>query len=158
MNKKILLIALCCSLAFAGNAQKSENMRYEIECADNGTQGTYLVKVWVYTKDTNFSYEMLKKYAVHGVIFKGYTGKNGCQGQKPISQTPDLEKENSSFFHHFFNKDKAYVKYATEVDGSIERVKIGTEYKYGAIIVVSKDVLRKDLEQAGIIRGLSDGF
>ena len=158
MKPKIFLIAFLCTMALTLNAQKTENLRYDIECAGNGTQGTYLVKVWVYTKSSKLNSEMLKKYAVHGVIFKGYAGKEGCAGQKPMAQTPALEVEKTEFFYPFFNRDKAFAQYATEIDGSIERVKIGKEYKYGAIISVSQTQLRKDLEAAGIIRGLSSGF
>ena len=158
MKTKFFLIVLLCSVAFSLSAQTAENLRYDIECAGNGTQGTYLVKVWIYTKSRKLTSEVLKKYAVHGVIFKGYAGKAGCSQQRPLAQTPALEQEKANFFYPFFNNDKSYAKYATDIDGSIERVKIGKEYKYGAIVSVSKDLLRKDLEAAGIIRGLSDGF
>jgi len=39
-----------------------------------------------------------------------------------------------------------------------ESVKVGKEYKIGVVVSVSKDQLRKDLEAAGIIKGLSSGF
>ena len=158
MKIKVFFITLFCIAAFSLNAQTSENLRYDIECAGNGVQGTYLVKVWVYTKHRKLTSEVLKKYAVHGVIFKGYTGESGCSQQRPLAQTAALEQEKANFFYPFFNEDKSYAKYANEIGGSVERVKIGKEYKYGAIISVSKDLLRKDLEAAGIIRGLSDGF
>jgi hypothetical protein len=158
MKVKFLLIAFLCSLALSINAGKPENLRYDIECAGNGSQGTYLVKVWVYGKEKKITSDAIKKYAVHGVIFKGYAGKSGCTSQKAIAQSPALEQEKAGFFDAFFNTDKAYAKYVTEVEGTTERVKVGKEYKIGAIISVSKDLLRKDLEAAGIIRGLSDGF
>jgi GTP-sensing pleiotropic transcriptional regulator CodY len=37
-------------------------------------------------------------------------------------------------------------------------VKVGKEYKVGIVVSVAKDALRKDLEDAGIIKGLSSGF
>ena len=46
-------------------------------------------------------------------------------------------------------------------DGSInagDRMKVGREYKIGVVVSVSKDALRKDLEAAGVIKGLSSGF
>ena len=53
MKRNILLLALAVLMAmpsFAGAKKKAEkdteHFRYEIECAGNGTQGTYLVKVW----------------------------------------------------------------------------------------------------------------
>lgn len=37
-------------------------------------------------------------------------------------------------------------------------IKIGKEYKVGVVISVNVAMLRKDLEDAGIIKGLSNGF
>ena len=39
-----------------------------------------------------------------------------------------------------------------------DRIKVGKEYKIGLFISVRKDALRKDLEQARIIKGLNSGF
>jgi sRNA-binding protein len=46
-------------------------------------------------------------------------------------------------------------------DGNVDaadRIKVGKEYKIGVIVSVMKDELRKDLEAAGVIRGLASGF
>ena len=152
-----VMTMLIAALVFMG-AKKPENVRYDIECAGNGSQGNYLVKVWVYTSSSKPNSETLKKCAVHGVIFRGYAGKDNCVQQKPLANSPALEEQKADFFNSFFNTDKAFTKYATEIVGSLERVKFGKEYKHGAIISVSKDVLRQDLEKAGIIRGLGTGF
>jgi hypothetical protein len=152
-----LLVMLTVAFIFMG-AKKPENLRYDIECAGNGTQGSYLVKVWVYTKSNKMDQETLKKYAVHGVIFKGFTGKEGCVQQKPLANSPEIEKQKADFFDAFFNTDKAFAKYTTILGGSLESVKIGKEYKHGIVVSVAKDMLRKDLEQAGIIRALDAGF
>ena len=37
-------------------------------------------------------------------------------------------------------------------------MKVGKEYKIGVIVTVMSSSLRKDLEAAGIIKGLSSGF
>jgi hypothetical protein len=144
--------------AFSVDAKNPKASRYDIECAGEGTQGTYLVKVWVYAKSAKFTSNELKYYAVHGVIFKGYAGKSGVCGSQRAMATPALEHERADYFDAFFNNDKAYNRYATEVNGSVERVKVGKEYKYGMIVSVNKDALRKDLESAGVLRGLSGGF
>ena len=158
MRTKFVFMALLCSLSLSGQAKNPAALRYDIECAGNGVQGTYLVKVWVYGKPDNITSNEINKCAVHGIIFKGFEEKNDCKGQKPLAQSPDLEQEEADFFNAFFNIDQSYAKYVTEVEGTAERVKLGKEYKIGAIVSVSKDLLRKDLETAGIIRGLSDGF
>ena len=46
-------------------------------------------------------------------------------------------------------------------DGAVapeDRVKIGKEYKIGITVSVMYDQLRKELENAGMIKGLSSGF
>ena len=165
MKRNILLIALSLLLAtpaFAGAKQKAqkdtEHFRYEIECAGNGTQGTYLVKVWSYSKRPKIAAEQCMKNAVHGVIFKGYTGGNGCVAQKPLANHPGVEMEYEEYFRSFFADNGEYYKYVSLTGATQEMVKVGKEYKVGIIVSVQKDELRKALEQAGIIRGLNSGF
>jgi len=54
------------------------------------------------------------------------------------------------------------MKYVSSAnDGAIgegDRVNVGKEYKVGVIVTVFKDNLRKDLEDAGIVKGLNSGF
>ena len=44
------------------------------------------------------------------------------------------------------------------IDGSAEVRKVGKEYKVGGVVTVQRDMLRKHLEEAGIIMGLSSIF
>ncbi|MDD2426405.1 MAG: hypothetical protein PHU00_10390, partial [Bacteroidales bacterium] len=53
--------------------ENTRNWRYEIEGVQTGVQGTYLIKVWTYSKRPDLAIEQAKKNAVHGVIFqKGF--------------------------------------------------------------------------------------
>ncbi len=47
---------------------------------------------------------------------------------------------------------------AASGDGVPEVLRVGKEFKVGVVVSVMKDQLRKDLEAAGIIKGLSSGF
>lgn len=163
----LLLIAIC--MAFTVQAQKKKKAekdtkawRYEIECVSTGAQGAYLVKVWSYSKKPEIAINQAKKNAVHGVIFKGFTGKGAGCTQKPLASSPALEEQNEVFFEDFFADGGKYMKFVTESnDGGVgagDRMKIGKEYKIGVVVSVYKDLLRKDLEDAGIIKGLSNGF
>jgi hypothetical protein len=158
-----LLVAACCVPAFAGISQKKANkdtnqFRYEIECAGNAIQGTYLVKVWSYSKKANVAENQCRKNAVHGVIFKGYGGGQGCVSQRPLANTPGVEAQYEEYFRSFFADGGEFQKYASIMEGTTETVKVGKEYKVGVVVSVRKDDLRKALEAAGIIRGLSSGF
>lgn len=168
MKKLITLFVLITSFAGFGQSQKKADQatnewRYEIECAGVGVDGTYLIKVWSYSKKGKIAITQAKKNAIHGIIFKGISGgEQGCNSQKPLSRNPNLESEKSEFFATFFQEGGKYMKYVNEsTDGAIDpadRMKVGNEYKIGVIVSVSKDELRKDLEAAGIIRSLSSGF
>lgn len=158
------------TFGFAQSARKQRKAdeatkawRYEIECAGIGKDGTYLIKVWSYSKNATIATTQAKKNAVHGVIFKGFSGGGqGCTSQRPLATNPNIEEEKADFFDPFFEEGGKYMKYVSESsDGNVDaadRVKVGKEYKIGVLVSVQKDALRKDLEAAGVIRGLSSGF
>lgn len=158
-------IMSCTSAIYAQNKQADRDTRewiYEIEPVGIGTQGTYLIKVWSYSKKPIVAIEQAKKNAVHGIIFKGFSGAPGVPGQRPLSSNPNLEVEQSEFFKNFFNSGGKYMKFVSITnDGSVaaeDRLKVGKEYKIGVVVSVNAAGLRKDLEDAGIIRSLNSGF
>jgi len=166
-NLSFLFFSLLLSLnIFAQASKKAENdtkeWRYEVEAVNTGVTGTYLVKVWTYSKKASVAIEQAKKNAVHGIIFKGITGHEGVSGQKPITTNPNIEQEKKDFFDPFFADGGKYLKFvASTNDGAIaseDIMKIGKEYKVGVVLSVNVTLLRKDLESAGIIESLGSGW
>lgn len=158
-----LLAVAVCIPAVAGVRQKkadkdTNQFRYEIECAGNAIQGTYLVKVWSYSKTASVAENQCRKNAVHGVIFKGYGGGQGCVSQRPLANNPGVEAQFEEYFQSFFATGGEFQKYASIIEGTTEIAKIGREYKVGVVVSVRKDDLRKALEAAGVIKGLNSGF
>ena len=151
----LLLIFFLFSFATLGAKSRITDTRYDIEGVETGQQGTYLVKVYVYTNKTSVTTEEFKYAAVHGVIFRGFAGK-GFGTQKPIAK-PEAQTQHADYFNAFFNNGD-YAAYAQVVNPVADRIKIGKEYKIAATVSVSKDELRKTLEGAGIIRSLNSGF
>lgn len=167
MISKISLISvgvmLIGSQAFAQQKKADKataSWRYEIECVGIGQPGTKLIKVWSYSKSANVATTQAKKNAVHGIIFQGYAGGGqGCTPQRPLSNDPSLEQSKADFFDPFFAEGGKYMKFvSTSGDGTPETMKVGKEYKVGVVVTVMTDLLRSDLEAAGIIKGLSSGF
>lgn len=141
----------------------TDQWRYEIECVNQGIHGTYQVKVWSYSKKPHVAIEQTKKNAVHGVVFKGYpSNQRKCTEQKPLARDPEAEKTFAEFFQKFFDDGGDYMKYVSVssdgTPGPGDIMKVGKEYKVGIIVSVSKDELRKYLEDQKIIKGLSSGF
>jgi hypothetical protein len=164
----IMVLTVNSNQAFAQAKKKADKAtrewRYETQCMGIGVDGTKLVKVWSYSKDPVVAIEQAKKNAVHAMIFQGFVGnsKTACATQKPLTDNPGLEQEKAQFFDAFFADGGKYMKFVNvSGDGSInpqDRVKIGKEYKIGIVVSVMYDQLRKDLEDAGIIKGLASGF
>ena len=161
----ILLLSFAATITAQTNAKANkdtENWRYEIEAVGVGVQGTYLVKVWSYSKKPEVAIEQAKKNAVHGIIFRGFAGKQGIPGQRALTPNVNLEQEKAEFFKPFFGNGGKYMKFVSITnDGSIaagDRLKVDKEYKIGVIVSVNVSALRNDLEEAGIIKGLSSGF
>jgi hypothetical protein len=160
----LLMLGLIVSLsAQKRKANKdTREWRYEIEAMGTGVQGTYLVKVWSYSKKPDVAIEQAKKNAVHGISFRGFAGKQGIPGQRPLTTNVNLEEEKAEFFDPFFDDGGKYMKFVSITnDGSVaagDRLKVGKEYKIGVIVSVNVTALRQDLEAAGVIKGLTNGF
>lgn len=147
-------IFACINSAYSKN--DITDTKYDIEGHEVGVNGTYLVKVTIYTKNGNATTEQFKYAAVHGVLFRGIKGK-GFTSQKSIAN-PEIEEKKSDFFDAFF-RNGDYLTYATVTKPNSDRIKISKkEYKISAIVSVSKDELRKSLEKAGIIKRLDSNF
>ena len=148
------------------SAQRKKNPAafydYEVECMGTGRDGTQLIKVWGYGKNANKAIDQAKKNAVHAVIFRGIAaGKPGCM-QRPLATRPGTEQQHRAYFEAFFKDGGKYLNYvAITSDGSIDpkdRLKVGREYKIGVIVTVMHAQLRKELEAAGVIPALGQGF
>lgn len=162
----VLLLA-----SFTANAQMfskkkskkdTHNFRYEMECIGEGKQGTYAIKVFSYSKKPTVAIEAAKRNAVHGIIFKGISGGK-CVNKPALARNPNLEQEKAAFFKDFFANGGKYSKFVVaSTDGAIEAgdvTKISKkEFKVGVNVSVNVALLRKDLEAAGIIKGLGSRF
>ncbi|RYU91467.1 hypothetical protein EWM62_05880 [Mucilaginibacter terrigena] len=166
---RIMLMLLITGFSTAVYAQKdkkanadTEAWRYELEVAGTGVQGTYLLKVWSYSKKPNVAIEQAKKNAVHGIIFKGFAGDQGILGKPPLTTNSNLEQEKDEWFKAFFADGGKYQKFVSLAsDGAVaaeDRMKVGKQYKIGVLVSVNVALLRKDLEDAGIIKSLNAGF
>ena len=154
--KRILTMMALLLAVFIGVMAKGDKMpQYDITGAGSGTEGTILVKVYVYAKSVKD--EDLKRAAVHGVVFRGCTG-NASGARQPAMAPPTAEADHASYCEEFFAVDGQCQNYASIVAGSYDRVKTSKGYKSGAILQVDKTSLRKELEKAGVVRSLSAGF
>lgn len=154
--KRLLSIVMLFLVVASGAMAKGDKVpQYDITGAGSGTEGTVLVKVYVYGKKVKD--QDLKRAAVHGVVFRGCSG-NASGARQPAMAGPTAEVDHAAFCERFFAADGECQGFASIVDGSYDRVKTSKGYKVGAILQVNKASLRKELEKAGVVRSLSSGF
>ncbi len=155
----LICFLFCKQLVFAQTLNGEPN--YQLECISTTSDGNYTVKVWVMTSNAKKANELAKKYAVHGIIFRGLTANKGCIAEKSLVDSPSVEKEKSDFFKTFFESKGKYLEYVSgtndaKAEPEIIKSKAGT--KIGIIVTVAKEQLRKTLVHEGIIKSLNSGF
>lgn len=155
MKRLFSLVLLLLTISIGAVARGEKMPQYDIMGAGSGTEGTILVKVYVYGK--KITDQDLKRAAVHGVVFRGCSG-NESGARQPAMAPPTAEIDNQEFCNVFFATDGQCQGFASIVEGSYDHVKTQKGYKLGAILQVDKTSLRKELEKAGVVRTLSSGF
>lgn len=159
MKKALLFLGFAALTLTTFSCASQQNMGYEIVCQGVGSEGSTLIKVYSYGKNYDKAVAQAKHDAVHGILFKGVTGSNGCYAQPAIVK-PEEQAANKAFFDNFFKSE--YLRFVNiSNDGSIgsgDRLKVGKTFKIGVTMSVQKDALRKYLEGAGVIKPLGAGI
>ena len=153
----MLLTAMLMQADAAWAKEKYSPLQYEVSCAGSATQGYCLVKVRTVVDKKQIGDAILRRCAVHGVIFRGYGPGQGCTSQPPLAPM-QAEQLHQDFFQMFFEPGGDSEVYATLVEGSMQTSRQGKQYVVTGVVSVAKDRLRKDLELAGIVQKLSSGF
>lgn len=154
MKKFFLFLILTCFAVVTTVAQE-----YTITSGGQGKNGHYLVKLTVLSKAKKTELEaddLVKRYAVHGVLFRGFSSPDGYGEQKPLIKDPNVEKTKADFFNAFFSEG-AYKRYASVVGSSLMVTKLSRKsYELEALLLVDKESLQKYFEDSGIIEGFSN--
>lgn len=130
--------------------------QYSMIGSGQGKNGTYRLKVSTTVKDVKSGKEVLKRYAVYGVLFKGFAyEEEGIARQKPLVNDPNIESEEASFFNAFFS-EKKHEQYVTIVNTSYTSIKVKGGYEVSGLILVDKEKLLNYLEESGVVKGLSN--
>lgn len=153
-----LLIMLVGCLTMNAKKAADEIPPYEIKGGGTGTQGTYLVEVTVTTKDKNVSDDVLKRAAVHGVLFRGFSDTVSRKTQKPLAGSAANEAQHADFYKEFFSSNGNAASFANIVSGSRRIVKADKQYQVTAMVQVNKENLIKYLQDVGVVKGLNSIF
>ncbi len=152
--KKVLITFLLFIGCIIVNAQE-----YTVQSEGVDNNGNYVVRIVVSTKKKPMkeAEELVKRYAVHGVMFRGIAAAKDYSAQPPLIKDPNIENTKKEFFEAFW-REKAYNRYASIVPSTLYIIKNKQSKmtETAAQVTISNNLLRKDLEDNGIIQGLSN--
>lgn len=152
--KKVLLVILLILSSIVTRAQE-----YTIQSEGVDNSGNYVVRIVVSTKKkpSKAAEDLVRQYAVHGVMFRGITAAKDYSAQPPLIKDPNIERIKKDFFDAFL-REKVYNRYASiaPLSLSVMKNKQSKMTETSALVTVSKELLQKYLEDNGIIQGFSD--
>ena len=152
--KKVLVsfvLLMCCVIASA--------QEYYVQSAGQGQGGRYLVSVTVNVKKKlpSSAEDLVMKYAVQGVMFRGLMASEGYGEQKPLITDPTIQQTKADFFQAFDNEAK-YRNFASIVNSSLSSMKNKKTkmIETSAVVMVDKEALQHYLEEAHVLKGFSN--
>ena len=152
--KKVLLTCVLCLVGLCVYAQE-----YTATNGGTGKKGEYLVNVTVSVKKKEVSNaeNLVKRCAIHAVLFRGLMSAESYTSQKPLIKDPNVENVKSAFFQSFWNEEH-FKTYTALVPSSLMAMKNKQTkmHEVTATVIVDKESLLKYMEEQGIIQGFSN--
>ncbi len=149
-----ILLSFCLLTAFG-----TGNRTCQTECVTLETDGYVAVKIWDTKKGAKYKPEQARKDAIAALLYTGIAGTNGCVTQPPLL-TGTNELDN---FHQieqdFFAKNGKWAMFtrSAATESAIPQ-NIGDKNWKVYKVSVSRNELRKYLEEQKIIKSLNSGF
>ena len=150
----IIVMSSLMLLSFASN-----NRNYQTECVTIETDGYVTIKIWDTKKGAKYKQEQARKDAIHAILFSGISGGNGCATQPPIlNKTEELENFKTIEESFFAKKGKWSMFTRSSATESTLPANLGIKNWKVYQVSISKNELRKYLEEQKIIKSLTNGF
>lgn len=137
----------------------NNNSTFLVECVSTNADGFITVKVWDNIKRARYKAGQAHKDAIYTFLYLGVSGSTGCATQPPILNNP-AEKENfKAIEKRFFSKkgDWSIFTRSSSIQTTLP-TNVGSKNWKVYQVSISKNELRKYLEEQKIIKKLNDIF
>lgn len=152
-----LALAACGSVRNTGPSaiEDVKQYRYELSCAGSQGNGLITVNVVPPASASSAAGNICRACAVHGIIFKGCYGRGVTR--PALVRSANGYADNQEFFDEFFNGG-GYLKFTHSA--VFRPLASGASHgrRSSGTVTVDVRMLRRYLEQAGILKGLNAGF
>jgi hypothetical protein len=141
-------------LSFTTNSRS-----YQTECVSLDTDGYVTIKIWDANKGKSYTSQQARKDAVAAILYSGISGTNGCITQPPILNKADEQKKFKDIEKKFFSKNGNWTVFtrSSAVETTLPS-SLGLKNWKVYQVSISRDKLRKYLEEQKIIKALNTEF
>jgi hypothetical protein len=122
---------------------------YQVECFSLTNDGYVELKVSNLINPTEYQIEQASIDAIKAILFTGYSSTK-CQTQTPLLNSIEAKDNFKKIQSSFFSKKGPWKNFV--------RNSSGKNIENGFLIMISKEQLRKYLEDTKIIKKLTNGF
>ncbi|MEI8203196.1 MAG: hypothetical protein WCH34_09310 [Bacteroidota bacterium] len=157
MKRQTLILTALLFLTGLSFAQKQFD--YQVECVSVENSESVSIRIWNTKLGKKYAPEQARKDAILAILFSGVPGNNGCIAQNPMLSNNDETEKFNKIKDNFFSKKGNWANCTREA--TIETTKpesIGDKSWKVYQVSVSKNILRKYLEEYKIIKSLNTGF
>lgn len=158
MKKAIGLMLIFCFIQIITLAQKAL-ANYQTECVTIENEGYITIKIWDTKKGTNYLPEQARKDAIHAILYSGISANNSCTTQPPLLSKTEEQENFKSIQKTFFSKKGKWAMFTrSSATETTLPDNLGSKNWKVYQVSVSKNELRKYLEEQKIIKSLNNGF
>ncbi len=132
---------------------------YQIECVSTEIDGYITIKIWNTQKGSAYKPEQAQKDAIKSILFSGISGNNGCTTQPPLLNKTEDQLEFKKIEKTFFSKNGKWIVFIrSSAKETTLPSNLGNSNWKIYQLYISKNELRKYLEEQKIIKSLNNGF
>jgi len=137
----------------------ADNRTFQTECITLETDGYLSIKIWDTKKGAKYKPEQARKDAIYAILYSGVAGGMGCSTQPPILNKTEEQVNFKSIEKNFFSrKGKWSIFTRSAATETTLPVNLGIKKWKVYQVSISKNELRKYLEEQKIIKTLTNGF
>ena len=139
-------------------SQKSVSY-FQTECVSIENDGYTTIKIWDTKKGTHYKIDEARKDAIRSFLFSGVSSNSTCSSQSPILNNTEEQDKFTEIEKSFFSKNGKWSMFTRSSATETTLPKnLGVNNWKVYQISISKNELRKFLEEQKIIKSLNTGF
>lgn len=159
MKNKIILIIIIAISTMSFYSFANSKPTFQTECVTIETDGYITIKIWDSKKGAKYRIVQARKDGIYAILYSGISGINGCDTQPPLLNKTEERENFKTIEKTFFAKNGLWSMFtrSSAVETTLP-TNIGINNWKVYQVSISKNELRKYLEDQNIIKALNNGF